>query len=94
MGFIPVFYGGQRKKLLRLIIFVAMSEVPDNGRVANMVSPFSKRASGEKPGSYRSVNLTGNLLENILRYSINLKCRVIKDSKHGFVKGRLSKKSA
>ncbi|XP_059824288.1 uncharacterized protein LOC132393277 [Hypanus sabinus] len=68
-------------------------EVPEDWRVADVVPSF-KKGSRDSPGHYRPVSLTsvvGKLKEKILRgriYEHLERHKMIKNSQHGFVKGR------
>ena len=67
--------------------------VPEDWRVANVV-PLFKKGNRNDPGNYRPVSLTsvvGKLMEKVLRdgiYDHLERCGLIRDSQHGFVKGR------
>ncbi|XP_051897465.1 40S ribosomal protein S24 isoform X1 [Pristis pectinata] len=72
---------------------LSMGMVPGEWRVANVV-PLFKKGNRDSPGNYRPVSLTsvvGKLLERILRdriYEHPENRGLIRDSQHGFVKGR------
>ncbi|XP_062910784.1 uncharacterized protein LOC134349811 [Mobula hypostoma] len=71
---------------------LAAGAVPEDWRVAHVV--LFKKGSKSKPGNYRPVCLTsvvGKLLEGVLRdqiYKYLDSQGLIKDSQHGFVRGR------
>ncbi|XP_062926608.1 retrovirus-related Pol polyprotein from type-1 retrotransposable element R1 isoform X1 [Mobula hypostoma] len=72
---------------------MGMGEVPEDWRVADVV-PLFKKGNRDSPGNYRPVSLTsvvGKLMEKILRGSIYEhleRYNMIRNSQHGFVKGR------
>ena len=80
---------------LALIFVSSLSTgtVPEDWRIANVV-PLFKKGSRDNPGNYRPVSLTsvvGKVLERIIRdriYNHLERNNLIRDSQHGFVKGR------
>eukprot|EP00061_Rhincodon_typus_P007882 g30008.t1 len=72
---------------------ISTGKEPEDWRLVNM-APLFKRGGKEKPGNYRPVSLTlvvGKLLKGILRDRIYMyldRQRLIRDSQHGFVRGK------
>ncbi|XP_038671336.1 uncharacterized protein LOC119975618, partial [Scyliorhinus canicula] len=72
---------------------LATGIVPEDWRIANVV-PLFKKGSRDNPGNYRPVSLTsvvGKVLERIIKdtiYNHLDRNNMIRDSQHGFVKGR------
>ena len=72
---------------------VSTGIVPEDWRVVNVV-PLFKKGNRNDPGNYGPASLTsvvGKIMEKVLRdriYDHLERCSLIRDSQHGFVRGK------
>ncbi|XP_060710826.1 uncharacterized protein LOC132835701, partial [Hemiscyllium ocellatum] len=97
-GIYPRILWEAREEIAEPLAWIFMSSlstgiVPEDWRIANVV-PLFKKGSRDSPSNYRPVSLTsvvGKVLERMVRdkiYEHLGRNNVIRDSQHGFVKGR------